>query len=195
MKAATPAKASLPAEYFDALYEANDDPWSFATSDYEAEKYARSLSALGPRYRNALEIGCSVGVFTRELAARCDRLLAVDVSPRALELARVRCRDLAQVTFDCASVPADFPADSFDLITVCEVAYYWSDADFDLALDRIANGLVPRGDLLLVHFLPAVDDYIRPGDAVHERFLCDPRFERVDRARAERYRLDVLRRV
>jgi SAM-dependent methyltransferase len=193
VNAAMSTKESLPAQYFQALYEGSDDPWSFATSDYEAEKYAHSLSALGPRYGNALEIACSIGVFTRALATKCDRLLAVDVSPRALELARARCRDVPQVTFAQRSIPAQFPAGAFDLITACEVGYYWSDTDFDLALDRIATGLVPKGELLLVHFLPPVDDYVRPGDAVHERFLRDKRFECVAGARAERYRLEVLR--
>jgi hypothetical protein len=44
----------------------------------------------------------------------------------------------------------------------------------------------------MVHFLPRVDDYVRPGDDVHEAFLRDGRFERREHVRAERYRLDLL---
>jgi SAM-dependent methyltransferase len=188
------APDSLSRAYFETLYDRDADPWSFATSAYEAEKYARSLAAIGARYERALEIGCSIGVFTRDLAARCGDLLAIDISDRALERARERCADLAQVHFARMTAPRDFPGGPFDLITCCEVGYYWSDADLALARDRIADTLAPGGDLLLVHWLPKVDDYVRDGDAVHDAFLADERFARVTDARAERYRLDVLRR-
>ena len=187
------APASLSRDYCETLDDEAADPWSFATSDYEAEKYARSLAALGPHYERALEIGCSIGVFTAGLAPRCADLLAIDISDRAIERARERCAALSQVHFARMTAPAEFPAGSFDLITCCEVGYYWSDADLARARDRIAAALATQGDLLLVHFLPKVDDYVRDGDAVHEAFRSDGRFETVRSARAERYRIDVLR--
>jgi SAM-dependent methyltransferase len=188
------AHETLSREYFETIYDGADDPWSFATSDYEAEKYARSLAALRPAYATAFEIGCSIGVFTQHLAERCSVLLAVDISERALERARARCAALPQITFSRAAFPHDDPQCRFDLITCCEVAYYWSDADLALARDRIAADLMPGGDLLLVHWLPKVDDYVRDGDAVHAAFLADERFTHVTGYRAERYRLDVVRR-
>jgi SAM-dependent methyltransferase len=184
--------ASLSRDYFETLYDGAADPWSFATSSYEAEKYARSLAALRPPYARALEIGCSIGVFTRELAERCESLLALDISERALARARERCADRPQVRFARAAVPHDFPAATFDLIACCEVGYYWSDADLAATRDRIAGALRPGGDLLLVHWLPKVDDYVRDGDAVHAAFLDDTRFAPVSAHRAERYRLDLL---
>lgn len=185
---------SLPRRYFETLYAESDDPWSFATSSYETQKYGRSLDALALHYERALEIGCSIGVFTQHLAERCSVLLAVDISERALERARARCAALPQITFSRAAFPHDDPQCRFDLITCCEVAYYWSDADLALARDRIAADLMPGGDLLLVHWLPKVDDYVRDGDAVHAAFLADERFTHVTGYRAERYRLDVVRR-
>jgi SAM-dependent methyltransferase len=186
---------TLSRDYFEKIYDDADDPWSFATSDYEAEKYARSLAALRPSYASAFEIGCSIGVFTQQLAEKCESLLAVDISDRALERARIRCAALHQITFERAAFPHDDPQRTFDLITCCEVAYYWSDADLALARDRIAADLAPGGDLLLVHWLPKVDDYVRDGDAVHEAFLADPRFEPAASHRAQRYRLDVFHRA
>ena len=72
---------SLPPSYFEALYASDPDPWRFASSDYERDKYAATLAAL-PRqlYRSGLEVGCSIGVLTAMLASRCRRLLAVDVA-------------------------------------------------------------------------------------------------------------------
>jgi SAM-dependent methyltransferase len=186
--------SSLPQAYFDELYSSADDPWSFATSAYEAEKYDRSLAALGDRYRRGLEIGCSIGVFTQRLAQRSDELVAIDISERALAAARRRCEAEPGVQFLHAMFPREAPRGPFDLITCCEVGYYWSDSDLAWARDRIATLLEPKGDLLLVHFLPHVDDYVREGDAVHAVFLEDERFRYVEMYRAPRYRLDLLRR-
>ncbi len=184
----------LTATFFERLYERTDDPWSFATSPYENAKYDATLAHLGTHYAHAFEIGCSIGVLTERLAARCDDLLAVDVSDRALAQARVRCAEIARVRFDRLDVPAEFPDERFDLIVLSEVGYYWSDERFALARERIAAALIPGGDLLLVHYLPRADGHMRDGDAVHEAFVQDARFSRVRGERTERYRLDLLRR-
>jgi hypothetical protein len=52
---------SLTTEFFEQLYQKNSDPWQFATSEYEAKKYATTLNAL-PRnlYQAGFEIGGSI---------------------------------------------------------------------------------------------------------------------------------------
>jgi SAM-dependent methyltransferase len=183
---------SLDATYFENIYAESDDPWHFATSAYEAQKYAATIEMLGPGlYARGLEIGCSIGVLSRMLAERCHELISVDISPRALASARERCADRANVQFELADIPKGFPAGPFDLVVLSEVAYYWSDEDLALARRRIAAA-GPRGTLVLVHYLPKVEDYVRDGDAVHESFLRDPRFERRRSKREKLYRIDVL---
>ncbi|GAC1415953.1 MAG: SAM-dependent methyltransferase [Candidatus Velthaea sp.] len=182
---------SLGAEYFERIYAQAADPWDFATSEYEREKYDSTIALL-PRHRfqSVFEIGCSIGVLTERLAQHCDRLLAVDINERALAAARERNARSTNVQFVRMNVPIEFPANRFDVIVVSEVAYYWSDADLALARDRIAESAA-GGIVELVHFLPTVVDYVRDGDAVHEFFLADPRFERIAGKRAQRYRIDV----
>ncbi len=188
-------RASLAPSYFDDVYAAHDDPWGFATRPYEAAKYAATLAALPKtRYRSALEVGCSIGVLTRELAARCDRLLAVDVSDAALAQARARTRDLPGVTIARLRVPDEDPGGAYDLVLLSEVGYYWSPADLDRAADLVARRLEPGGHLVLVHWTPFVADYPQTGDAVHDRLLARPEFRHLAGARAETYRLDVLER-
>jgi len=184
---------SLDAAYFDRVYAGSNDPWHFATSPYENGKYDATLAVLGERrFASAFEIGCSIGVLTARLAERCDALLSVDINPKALDAARERCAGMGNVSFARMTVPRDFPDARFDLILLSEVAYYWSDEDLALARDRIAESA--RGGVLeLVHFLPKVEDYVRDGDAVHEAFLNDPRFARIDHTRAEHFRIDLLR--
>src|SRR6202012_6037379 len=78
-------RESLPPSYFDEKYRADIDPWGFRTSIYEQQKYRATIAALRkPSYANALEVGCSIGVMTSLLAARCDHLTAVDSSSFAL---------------------------------------------------------------------------------------------------------------
>jgi hypothetical protein len=76
---------TLRPDYFDSLYAADPDPWKFAASPYERDKYALTLEAMPkPRYRSALEVGCSIGVFTKSLASRCDALVAIDAAQTPL---------------------------------------------------------------------------------------------------------------
>jgi SAM-dependent methyltransferase len=187
--------ASLDAAYFERVYAYASDPWSFASSPYEAEKYSTSIGVLDrPSYARALEIGCSIGVFTARLAERCDALLAVDINESALAQARERNAGNGKIRFERRRLPGEFPGGTFDLITLCEVGYYWSDADAGAARECIARALEAGASLLLVHFLPKVDEYLRDGDDVHEAYLRDERFELVHAARRERYRVDLLRR-
>ncbi|MDQ2857399.1 MAG: nodulation S family protein [Candidatus Eremiobacteraeota bacterium] len=184
---------SLDEAYFDRLYATADDPWNFATSPYERDKYVATLAALGAkRFTRAFEIGCSIGVLTAMLAPRCDGLLSIDISERAIALARERCGEQANLRIEKMTFPGEFPAGNFDLVVLSEVGYYWSDGDLSLAKDRIAK-LGAGGLLQLVHFLPKVEEYVRDGDAVHAAFIDDPRFTAVGAARREKYRIDVLR--
>lgn len=191
------ATGSLRPEYFETLYGADGDPWEFASSPYEAAKYAATLSMLPrERYANALELGCSIGVLTRSLAARCQRLLATDVAEAALSQARVRCADLPQVVFERRDMITDFPAGRFDLIVLSEVGYYLSQVDLDALREAIASALAPGGDLVLVHYTGGTN-YPLTADEVHATFLAweGRAWHRVAAEQTERYRIDVLTRL
>jgi len=162
-------KKSLPPTYFDEVYAANADPWSFESSDYERAKYAATLDALPrPHYDKVFEIGCSIGVLTAQLAARCEHLLAVDVAQAAVSRTKARCADLPQVDVQCMQVPGELPAGDFDLILLSEVGYYWSPDDLRRALDWMFSALRSGGHLVLVHWTPVVADYPLTGDEVHD---------------------------
>jgi len=186
---------SLSAGYFDDVYRANADPWAFASSPYEREKYAATLAALPrPRYERAFEIGCSIGVLTAQLATRCAELLSVDVSETALAQARQRCTGLPQVQLQRLQVPAEFPDCQFDLILLSEVGYYWNLPDLSRAADLLVTALKPGGQLLLVHWTPPVPDYPLTGDEVHELFLRRAELRPLHAERHAQYRLDLVER-
>ncbi len=187
-------KKTLTEEYFADVYAANDDPWDFETSEYEAEKYAATLNAL-PRenYANAFEIGCSIGVLTEKLAAKCAKLLAVDVSEKALEKARARCENLPQIIFKKMSVPNEFPDAHFDLILISEVGYYLAPDDWRNLMEKSFAHLTGKGQIALVHWLPFVHDYPQTGDEVHDSFteFAKNKMRNLSEKCTEKYRLDV----
>ena len=189
-------KPTLPRDYFDRLYQRDADPWNFATKEYEQQKYAATLANLPrERYENALELGCSIGVLTQMLAARTGGLCSVDAAQIAVDAARARCAELANVTIERATLPDEFPLGQFDLILMSEVGYYFARPDLQRLSERVLGGLKRGGDLMLVHYLPDVPDYPLSGDDVHEFFLGLPDLEHLSGLRAQRYRLDCWRKT
>ena len=182
-------------EYFSRLYQENQDPWGYESSEYEAEKYETSLQAL-PRdqYENAFEIGCSIGVLTAKLAPRCKQLLSVDLTAAVLERAQARCRQFPHVSFKVMSVVEEYPADVFDLTVMSEVGYYLECDDLASLSEQITDHAALHGHLLLVHWLAPVLDYPLRGDDVHEHFLNHSCWQSLLQLRNELYRLDVLER-
>jgi SAM-dependent methyltransferase len=179
---------SLPRHYFDDLYATSSDPWGFTSRWYEERKYALTVAALPAKeYARGLEIGCSIGVLTAMLSARCLSLTALDASPRALELARSRVQ--SHVTLLQGSVPQDWPAGTWDLIVLSEVGYYLGSEDLTQLLDLVERHLVPGGAVVACHWRHPVPDYPLTGDQVHQALARWPRLSRLEE---EDFLLDVL---
>lgn len=181
-------------DHFEQLYARDPDPWRFATSDYERDKYAATLAALpDQRFASGFEVGCSIGVLTRQLAARCDALLAVDVAESALAQARARCADLPGVQVERMVVPGDWPEGALDLVVFSEVLYYLGIPGLHLAARRTLDSLRPGGCVLLVNWHGPTDGACT-GDEAAELFTaaCAPALVPTLHRRTERYRLDLL---
>jgi SAM-dependent methyltransferase len=171
---------TLGAGYFDAMYEAASDPWGFEDRWYEQRKYEISVAQLPERrYRSAFEPGCSVGVLTKMLAPRCDRLLSCDLAEAAVQAAAHRTADLPNVRVERRQIPGQWPAGSFDLIVFSEVLYYFGDHDLERVLDRALRALQPGGTLLAVHWRHPVAEYPRSGDDVHRALAARPGLARL----------------
>lgn len=184
---------SLPPQYFESLYQNDPDPWKFASSDYEAQKYETTIAALpNSRYSSAFEIGGSIGVLTEKLAHYCDSLLSIDVSEQAQAQAIDRCQLLPHVRFQIMQFPDRYPDETFDLIVLSEVGYYWNAEDLKIARSRILDRLNPNGQLLLVHWLPVSPGYPLTGDEVHESFLEMTQLHHILGRRELNYRLDLF---
>ncbi len=196
-------RSSWPPEVFDRLYARDPDPWGFHTSQYERDKYAATLAALPPgRFAAGFEVGCSIGVLTRLLAARCDALLSVDVSEAALAAARDNCAGLPHVELRRLHIPAEWPPGTFepgtfDLIVLSEVLYFLGPEDLAATARLAAASLAPGGVALLVNWTGPTNSPCT-GDEAAGLFIAEagaaagltPPLQR----REAQYRLDLLRR-
>jgi 2-polyprenyl-3-methyl-5-hydroxy-6-metoxy-1,4-benzoquinol methylase len=96
------------------------------------------LRAIVPH--TALEIGCGMGRLTPTIAAHARDVLAVDLTPRMLDLARAECAGLPHVRFAHAAVQRlPVPAEPFDVaVCVWVLMHVLGDDDLAEACRRIA---------------------------------------------------------
>jgi SAM-dependent methyltransferase len=139
-------------DFFESLWRAGDR-WEFETSGYEHRRYDHLIGVIGDRrYSRALEIGCGAGAFSKRLIRLTDSLVALDISPTAIEAARA---SVPGVDFRVANVmDFDVRADGpWDLIVVTETVYYlgWLYSYFDVGwvFSEIYAAMAANGRLLL----------------------------------------------
>jgi ubiquinone/menaquinone biosynthesis C-methylase UbiE len=101
----------------------------------------------------ALEIGCGAGAFSRRLARRSTRVLALDLSPQMIRIARERSAPCANLEFQVADVMSyEFPAAHFDCIAAIATLHHLPLAEMLLSLQR---ALKPGGRLLILDLYKA----------------------------------------
>ena len=156
-------------DYFDELYQNNDDPWGYEQRWYEQRKRQICLSLLlKPQYDNVLEIGCSNGVFSEQLARRSKHLTSLDANSKAVQLAQKRLDSLSHVQVIQQHIPQQFPAGSFDLIVISEIIYYLQQAELSELIHKVENRLTPQGMVLCCHWRYPIEGFALKGEEVHQ---------------------------
>lgn len=139
----------------DSVFSGARDPWNYSRSQ-ERARHDTELGMLdgagASRPSRALELGCAEGFFTQRLAARCDEVVAVDISAICLARARQRCAAHPQVRFEQWDLREwrRKPEGNFDLVVAIHVLEYIRSP---LALARVRRSMVESvriGGLLLV---------------------------------------------
>lgn len=173
-----PRQDTTPLERFNALYEAEKDPWKTDASWYERRKRAVVMACLPrDRYHRAAEPGCGTGRLTLDLARRCDRLLAFDGAAQAVATTREHVRDEPGVTVEQDRLPSGLPAGPLDLVVLSEILYYLSDTDLDAVLEAVVAALEPGGDVVAVHWQQWTPEATRDADDAHRRLAQRPELE------------------
>jgi SAM-dependent methyltransferase len=97
---------------FDRIARLPDEGWN-----HNAHYHGYLLRHVPAGCRWALDTGCGSGAFSRLLAGRAERLLALDLSPVMIRLAKQRSAGVANIDYQAGDVRAwAFPAEHFDCI-------------------------------------------------------------------------------
>jgi LmbE family N-acetylglucosaminyl deacetylase len=188
-----PRRTSAPVSRFAELY-AGGDPWR-AGSWYERRKRAVVMASLPrERYRRAFEPGCGTGELTRDLAARCDAVLASDPVAEAVRQAGERTAGFSGLRVEQATLPAAVPAEPVDLAVFSEVLYYLDDDTVATVLDRTLAALAPGADVVVVHWRGWPPEAPRDAVATHRMVRSRPELDPVVDHVDEEFVLLVLRR-
>ncbi|MBV6822093.1 class I SAM-dependent methyltransferase [Pseudomonas sp. PD9R] len=159
---------SLSPEYFEDMFSASDDPWSFRTRWYEKRKRELTLASLPrQRYQRVFEPACANGELSALLAGRSEALLCQDINETAVSLARVRLRDHANVRVEQARIPGDWPEGHFDLIVLSEVGYFLDPGEWLQVIEKTRSSLSPNGAVLACHWLHPIEGCSQDGREVH----------------------------
>jgi ubiquinone/menaquinone biosynthesis C-methylase UbiE len=106
------------------------------------------LRHLPSNCHNALEVGCGTGGFARRLAEHFKHVLALDVSPEMIRLARERSVQFPNIEFQLADVlERSLPADSFDCIASIATLHHLPLRE---VLLKMKSALKPGGVLLVL---------------------------------------------
>lgn len=186
-----PNDARTAAAVFDAVHADRDDPWSVTDSAYERAKRAMLLGHLPEvRYSHILELGCSIGVLSRELAEHARWVTAIDASRKALERAKRQTPD--GIRFVHGTIPFEWPEGNFDCVVLSETGFYLSRLQLHRVLRRIDACTAPRFTLVLCHLRGEIDDWPLDADEVHDSCLSYWPHRRIEFHHDAEYRLDIV---
>jgi SAM-dependent methyltransferase len=178
------------------MYAESKDPWQLADRWYDRRKYAITMAMLpAARYRHAFEPGCSVGVLTEYLTARCDQVTATDVAAAALEAADARLRNSGlrhTVTLAKSSIDSPWPQNGFDLVVLSEVGYYLTASALRAVLDQECPRLAPGATVIAAHWRHRVAEYPLSGDEANEIVAATEGLFRLASYRDEDMAIDVF---
>lgn len=178
---------------FEKRYQSDADPWGYRDSWYERRKYQMTLACLPhERYRLGWEPACSIGVLSRMLATRVEKLVASDLSPTALAEARSG-EAPGNVEWSVRSLPDEDHPTGCDLVVLSEILYYLDPGERERVMTQTWDALGSGGDLVVVHWRSSSHDTFLSGEQTHTWVRAQPGWRHLISHLDEEFVLDVLR--
>jgi len=144
---------------FDRLALLDEEGWT-ANNHY----HSSLLEFVPANCEEALEIGCGTGAFARELAKRCGRVIALDLSAEMIRVACERSSQFDNLQYQLADAMTwDFPRSRFDYI--CSIATLHHLQQREL-LVKMRDALKPGGVLVVLDLVRSEGLLERMMDAV-----------------------------
>lgn len=161
---------------FDAIHAQGAEPWQAPSSWYERRKRHLTITILPHvRFKAALELGCSTGMLTADLAGRCHTVLGIDVSAEAVQTAAARTKNHPGAQIRNLRFPAEWPPGHFDLFVLSEVGYYLTAEQLTQTVDAVCRSSLPGAVLAACHWRHPIDGWPLDGDTVHRLLQDDGR--------------------
>lgn len=133
---------------FDRIALLSPDGWG-----HNAHYHRLLLAQLPTACTRVLEIGCGTGAFSRLLALRARHVLALDLSPEMIRIARERASETSNIEFRVADVNTwALPHSAFDAVVTIATLHH---LPFEAMLSRIKAALRPCGRLLVLDLYQA----------------------------------------
>lgn len=115
--------------------------------------------------RLALEIGCGTGAFARRLAERSQNVLALDLSPEMIRIARERSGEFPNIEFEVADVgDRTLPEESVDCVASIATLHH---LPFCEVLLKMKAALRPGGVLLVLDLFEPIKWHGHPARDSH----------------------------
>jgi SAM-dependent methyltransferase len=109
------------------------------------------LKQLPSQRQTVLDIGCGTGEFSRLLSKRFERVIASDLSPNMIEVAKQRSRQFSNIDFQVADILQWEPgAEQFDAIVSIATLHH---LPVESLLPRLKAALKPGGRLIILDLL------------------------------------------
>jgi SAM-dependent methyltransferase len=189
----------VPRVFFEYKYR-TPDPYG-ARAQAERDKFDHAFALL--RYTSfdvGLEIGCGEGVHTWRVAERCRRVLAIDLSSRAITRARRNNAARRHLEFATLDIVGDAIPGQYDYIFCAETLYYLHRRRLRGVTLKILSALKPGGILHLLDNRCINDDSTGvpfkqwAARTTHEAFLSLAALQPIVDEQTDIYRITILRR-
>ena len=109
---------------------------------------------------SALDIGCGTGAFSRRLAQHAQSVLALDLSPEMIRIARQRSTQFSNIEFQIADVMSwSFPSETFDCLASLATLHHLPLRE---TLWRMRDSLKIGGVLLVLDLFERARNVFKP---------------------------------
>ena len=127
---------------FDRLADVYDEKWE------QSKHFYGQIVKHIPQNGRVLEIGCGAGTLTRMMAERAKEVIALDLAPQMLAIAKTRSSKFTNISyFENDFMSWDFAEESFDFIASVATLHH---LPFEDALTRMKRALKVGGEIFIL---------------------------------------------
>ncbi|HHP7232083.1 MAG TPA: class I SAM-dependent methyltransferase, partial [Xenococcaceae cyanobacterium] len=119
--------------------------------DHNNHYHSFLLKQLPIKGNIVLDIGCGTGEFSRLLAQRFNKVIALDLSPKMIEVAKQRSQHFDNINFQVADILQwQFPSEKFDAIASIATVHH---LPLESLLPILKAALNPGGKLIILDLI------------------------------------------